>query len=130
MAILALWDNTDKTVIRLEFETEWTWDELHDAIATTDEMIVSVDHTVDIIIDIEGSQIPKDFMTAARSLLSNPVPRQNEGNRIIVGANKFIRSGYAAVKKTFGDRLVDRDLLFAHDLRDARSILRGMRMHD
>lgn len=130
MAIIALWDNAHKTIIRLEFETEWSWEQLYDVIASTDDMITSVEHTVDIIIDIEGSQIPKDFMSAAKSLLANPEPRDNEGHRVIVGASTFIRNGYGALKKTFGDKLVGREVLFAQDLRDARAILRGLRMQD
>jgi len=127
MAIVVMWDNRDHTVVRLEFETEWSFAELEGAIQETDSFIASVEHDVDIIIDIEGSQIPKDFMTLARSLLANPEPRPNEGNRVIIGATSFVRKGYSAIKKTFGEKLTGRELFFAEDLMDARVMLRGLR---
>jgi uncharacterized membrane protein YdfJ with MMPL/SSD domain len=82
---------------------------------------------VDIIIDVEGSEMPKDFMSLAKGLLANPEPRINEGNRIIVGANKTIRTGYQAIKKAFGEKLAGREIFFADDIQDARIKLRGLR---
>jgi len=128
MAILVIWDNRDKTAVRMEFESEWSWAQLEGAVVETDSFIASVSHAVDVIIDMEGTRVPKDFMNAAKNLLANPEPRPNEGNRIVVGANGVIRNGYAAIRKAFGDRLNGREILFASDLDDARAILRSIRM--
>lgn len=127
MGILVLWDDHDKTRLRMEFETSWRFDELERAIYEADQYIISVPQQVDIIIDIEGSEIPKDFMNLAKSLLANPQPRPNEGNRIIVGASKTIRTGYQTIRKAFGDKLAGREVFFADDLQDARIRLRGLR---
>lgn len=128
MAIQVMWDTADKQAIRLEFETQWTFAELEDAITETDRFIGSVPHQVDVIIDVEGSNMPRDFMNMAKSLLANPEPRANEGARVIVGASKVVRTGYAAIKKAFGDRLEGRDIMFADTLGDARVMLRGQRL--
>lgn len=127
MAIVTLWDNRDKTAVRLEFESEWKVADLESAIQTTDELIGSVEHQVDIIIDIEGASLPKDFMSLAKQLLANPQPRPNEGNRVIVGANNIVRSGYSAIQKAFGEKLAGREVLFAANLGEARAMLRNLR---
>jgi len=127
MAILVEWDNKAKSAVLVEFESIWTWDELDEALDQMDQMIAGVTHRVDVIVDLEGSKIPKDFMSAAKRLLENPEQRDNEGARIIIGANKTMQAVYSTVKSAFGERIAGRDLLFAPSLDDARAILRGMR---
>lgn len=128
MAIVTTWDDREKTRIHIEFETSWSWDELKDALRTVDAYLASVVHSVDIIVDFEGSTLPRDFMQAARGLLENPTPRTNEGYRIVVGANNTIRRAYQTLHNAFGDRLVGREVLWAEDLSQARAILHSMRL--
>lgn len=130
MAIHTFWDDTNKSRVLVEFETSWSWDELQNAISNIDQFIASVNHQVDIIIDVEGSSLPNDFMKAAKGLLENSQDdaRDNEGHRIIVGANDTIRKAYEAFAKTFGRRLVGRGVLFADDLSHARAMLHSMRL--
>ena len=127
MAINTKWDDAKQTRVHVEFETNWTWAELDDALAAIDRLILSVNHTVDIIIDLEGSKIPKDFLTAAKNILANPERRDNEGNRVVIGASDFMRSAYQTLKGAFGSKLVGREVLFANDLSHARSMLFSMR---
>lgn len=129
MAILTVWDNRKKTAVRLEFETEWTLTDLEGAIQKADDLIGSVEHTVDIIIDIEGANLPKDFMNMAQNLLASGDPRPNEGRRIVVGANSMVKNGYKTLQKSFTDQLEGREVLFGADLMDARAILRSLRMN-
>jgi len=128
MGIASFWDNKKKTTILIEFETKWSWSELEEAITKVDEMIASVSHQVDVIIDLEGSSIPKDFMNAAKQLLQNPEPRPNEGWRVVVGANKVMKGVYQTIQKTFNSKVDGRELLFAADIDDARARLRSLRM--
>lgn len=132
MAIISKWDNSDKTRVLMEFETSWTWDELDSALETTDSLLAQVTHQVDIIIDLEGSSIPKDFMKAARKLLTNPEMemRPNEGSRVVVGASNWMRNAYQTIQKTFSKRLDGREVLFANDLSHARGMLHSMRLSD
>ncbi|MCU0512815.1 MAG: hypothetical protein MUE40_09620 [Anaerolineae bacterium] len=127
MAIITMWDNREKQAVRMEFETEWTWKDLEAAIDATDKLIASVPHQVDVIIDIEGANLPKDFMSAAKNLLANPQPRSNEGNRVVVGAGSMVKTGYQTIKMTFGEKLVGREVLFAANLPQARAMLRDLR---
>lgn len=129
MAIHTMWDDRAKTRVLIEFESEWSWADLENALYAVDQYISSVSHPVDLIIDVESSTLPKDFMTAAKNFLGNSEnPRSNEGHRIVVGASQIIRSAYQTLQKTFGERLVGREFVFAEDLNQARSMLHSMRL--
>lgn len=126
MAILTRWDNKKKTIVLLEFESEWTWQDLEGAVQRADALIGSVEHYVDLIIDLEGAAIPKDVFTAAKALLDSGEARPNEGARVVVGANGAIRTIYQTIQKTFNSAVQGREVLFAANLSDARAIIRGM----
>ncbi len=126
MAIVTRWDNKKKTIVLLEFETEWSWAELETAVQTADSLIGSVEHVVDLIIDLEGTSIPKDILTAAKTLLDTGEARPNEGARVVVGANGAIKTIYQAFHKTFNNAVEGREILFAPSLSDARAIIRGL----
>jgi hypothetical protein len=127
MAINTKWDDAKQTRVLVEFETSWTWAELDDALAAIDRLILSVSHSVDIIIDLEGSTIPKDFLNAAKNILANPERRDNEGSRVVVGASDWMRTAYQTLKGAFGKQLAGREVLFANDLSHARTMLFSMR---
>ena len=126
MAIVTRWDNKKKTVILLEFESEWNWEELEGAVHTADQLIGSVEQFVDLIIDLEGTTIPRDVLTAAKTLLASGDARPNEGARVVVGANGAIRTIYQTIQKTFNSAVEGREVLFAPNLADARAIVRGL----
>lgn len=130
MAIITKWDDTNKTRVLIEFETSWSWDELDTALEATDNLLAGVPHIVDIIIDLEGSEIPKDYVKAAQKLLTHPNTdmRPNEGNRVVVGANKWMRTAYQTLAKTFSKQLNGREVLFANDLSHARGMIYSMRL--
>jgi len=127
MGIVTRWDDQDKTTILLEFETSWTLDDLKQAVQTADELIGSVDHAVDLLIDIEDSRLPSDFMGMARLLLAEGEARANEGRRVIIGASMLFRQGYNAVKAAFRGKLEGREISFAADRSEGRAILRSLR---
>jgi len=128
MAIITRWDNKKKTVVLLEFESEWSWTELEEAVQKADALIGSVDHFVDLIIDLEGTSIPKDVLNAAKALLSSGEARPNEGARVVVGANGAMRTIYQTIQKTLNTAVEGREILFAPSITDARAIIRGLAM--
>ena len=126
MAVVTRWDNKRKSIILLEFESEWSWQELEAAVQKADTLIGSVEHFVDLIIDLEGASIPKDVFSAAKSLLASGEARPNEGARVVVGANGAIKTIYQTIQKTFNNAVEGREILFAPNLPDARAIIRGL----
>ena len=126
MAIVTRWDNKKKSVILLEFESEWTWDELEAAVQKADGLIGSVEHYVDLIIDLEGTSIPSNVLNAAKTLLASGEARPNEGARVVVGANGALKTIYQTIQKTFNSAVEGREVLFAPNIADARAIVRGL----
>lgn len=125
MAIITRWDNKKKSVVLLEFESEWSWGELEEAVQKADALIGSVENFVDLIIDLEGTSIPKDIVNAAKTLLASGEARPNEGTRVVVGANGAMKTIYQAVQKTVNS-VSQREILFAPSISDARAIIRGL----
>ena len=128
MAIVTRWDDKKKSIVLLEFESEWSWEELETAVLEADGMICSVEHFVDLIIDLEGTTIPKDIFSAAKTLLDSGEARPNEGARVVVGANGALKTIYQTIHKTFNSAMDGREILFAASLADARAIIRGLAM--
>lgn len=128
MAIVTRWDDKKKSIVLLEFESEWSWEELETAVLEADGMICSVQHFVDLIIDLEGTSIPKDIFSAAKTLLDSGEARPNEGVRVVVGANGALKTIYQTIHKTFNSAMDGREILFAASLADARAIIRGLAM--
>ncbi len=126
MAIVTRWDNKKKSVILLEFESEWTWEELEAAVQKADGLIGSVEHYVDLIIDLEGTSIPSNVLNAAKTLLASGEARPNEGARVVVGANGALKTIYQTIQKTFNSAVEGREVLFAPNIADARAIVRGL----
>jgi len=109
----------------MQFENDWTWDNLYEAIQAVDDLLVSAPHRVDLIVDVrEGLRIPGDFKAIARDLLANPAPRPNEGTKVIVGANGFMRLLYNGVRKIYAHRLGERRLLFTDTVEEAQALIR------
>ena len=130
MAINTKWDDSNQTRILMEFETTWSLEDLYKALETTDSFLAGVSHRVDVIIDLEGAEMPKDYLNIAKLLLTNPdmEMRPNEGNRVVVGASKWMRTAYGTVQKTFSKYLEGREVLFANDLSHARGMIYSMRL--
>ena len=126
MAIVTRWIDKKRTIILLEFESEWSWEDLEDAVQQADNLICSVENFVDLIIDLEGTSIPKDIFSAAKTLLASGEARPNEGARVVVGANGALRTIYQTIHKTFNQAMDGREVLFADSLADARAIIRGL----
>ena len=130
MAIHTKWDDSNQTRILMEFETSWSLDDLYKALEATDTFLAGVSHRVDVIIDLEGAEMPKDYLNIAKLLLTNPEMemRPNEGNRVVVGASKWMRTAYSTLQKTFSKHLEGRGVLFANDLTHARGMIYSMRL--
>ena len=126
MAIITRWDNRQKTIVLLEFESEWSWTELEEAVQKADALIGGVDHVVDLLIDLEGTSIPKDILTSVKTLLATGEARPNEGVRVVVGASGAIRTIYEMIQKAHNSAVAGREVLFADNLADARAIIRGL----
>lgn len=131
MSIHTAWDNPDKSVIHILFDGEWGGEDLADAVYRADAMIISVGHRVDLIIDMSSSShIPRDFLSIARDMLDSGQPRPNEGQRVVVGLNGFLRTLYHTAHRALNGRLEGREVLFATSIDEARELLASMELDE
>jgi hypothetical protein len=68
MSVRVEWDNQERTVILWSFVGRWTWGEFDETIKTMTAMAESVDHSVDLIMDVgQMSILPADMVTHVKS---------------------------------------------------------------
>lgn len=126
MTIHVVWANREQTAVHLEFERGWSWDDLYAAIQQADDMLTSVKHQVDLIIDIsKAGGIPRDFMRVAGDVFASGEARSNEGRKIVVGAGWLIKGAYNTFLKVYGHQLKNRPFLFASTMDEANAMLNG-----
>jgi hypothetical protein len=126
MAIQVQWANPEQTAIHLKMERGWTWDDLYGAIQRSDDLLTSVPHRVDLIIDISAAGgIPRDFMRVAGDVFASGEARSNEGKKIVVGAGWLIKGAYNTFLKVYGGQLKNRPFLFAATMDEANAMRNG-----
>jgi hypothetical protein len=126
MAIELFWDDDTQTRLLLEFNGRWTWDELHQTLATIKKITDNVNHEIAALVDVSrGLHIaPTDLFSAeglhnARLLMT--LGREGTGPVVIVGVNPLIKTIYDVVHKLDPDILSS--VRIAKTLDDARLLL-------
>jgi hypothetical protein len=124
MNITVSWDNDDKTIIRYDFQGQWTWDEFHKTSKEAFAMTRSVEHRVDSISNFhKGAALPPNALFQFRQAMTN-APK-NRGMTVIVGGNTFIKTMvrvFSNLNKQLGERLK-----IADTLDEARAMLTARR---
>lgn len=126
MSFALKWDNEERTIIRSEVVSAWTWDDFVAQIMGAYAMMYTVDHTVDVIADGMGGQTlpPGDMMIRLRSVRGERPP--NMGRLVLVDANPFVRAIGGIMSKVYP---YTRGMLrFADTLDEARQLLRMERV--
>src|SRR5688500_15435106 len=120
MNINVNWDNADKTALRYDFQSKWTWDEFRTAANEAFGLTRSVQHRVDSISNFHpGAALPSDALFHfSRAMRDAP---SNRGTTVIVGGTPFINNLVSTFSKIY--RPVGKRLLTAPTLDDARSKL-------
>ncbi len=111
MPITIRWFNAEHTIIQYEFEGRWSWEELHAAIEQVQALMNSVDHRVDIIVDVSGSRgIPAGAITQMRG--GTLKASENWGMGVFVGTGAFIKAllnTFSRVYPQMGERYATAD---------------------
>lgn len=119
MAMTVEWDNEDKTILRAETRGMWTWDDYHEHLSRTFDMVKKLDHTVHLInvrhpdsIQPAGNMIPH----ITRAFRSMP---DNMGITVMVGMSTFTVS----MSKLFRKLFPQTRFVLADSVEDARLII-------
>lgn len=120
MPVKSQWDNADKTIIRNDFEGNWTWEEYFEMIEQRNALMSSVDHRVDVIANMRPANMPTSggALSSAKLSLSNVPP--NHGIFVIV-INTMVGT-MLDIFKLF-DRQTGISLHAAKSLEEAREII-------
>jgi hypothetical protein len=113
MSVNVSWDNDDKTIIRYDFDGQWTWNDFNAATVDAFAMTRSVDHRVDSISYFnKGAALPPNALFQFRRAMAN-APK-NRGKTVIVGGSAFIKTMVAVfshLNRELGERLALADTL-------------------
>lgn len=100
MGIQVVWDDAARTIIRWDFDPEWTWDDFHAAFQREAELSASVGYRVDVIPDTTRSNIANmGMLTEFRRIASKSPP--NTGLIVITGGNRFANTIIQTFKRVY-----------------------------
>jgi hypothetical protein len=103
MIIDTEWDNDQKTVMRVTYHTDWTWDDLVHNLPTEKAFLDSVNHRVDVIADFRNTELPPGAVShLPRIANSPPYTHANAGMVVMVGSPFFMEEVVDIYRKVYG----------------------------
>ena len=93
MSVRVYWEDEGRTIVRYDFDGLWSWDELYTAYYEAIAMETSVEHRVDVILDLRRSgRVPGNALLHVKNFSDRqPV---NIGLSVFVTSNSFLVSLY------------------------------------
>ncbi len=120
MPIQVAWDNDEQTVIRYDFQGSWSWSDYSQAVEEADRMMLSVDHTVDAIANLQHSRgLPTGAIHHVRRTITKAPPQL--GVIVIAHPSLFVQAMTTAFNRVYphlGERI-----LLADTLDEARALI-------
>ncbi len=118
------WFNEEKTVLLCTYpESQWTWDDFHEAFQVQNEMINSVDHPkVHVIVDTTHSHwLPKggSILSGVGKLTKLKHPRQ--GHTVVVGAKGILAAFAKMATKAMGEN--QQEMHLVRTIQEAEKLL-------
>ncbi|MGF1507443.1 MAG: hypothetical protein GYB64_16605 [Chloroflexi bacterium] len=92
MNVLITWDNDEKTIIRVTLKDGVTIDEMINNMSKTLELIDSVNHTVDYLLDFRLKRIPDRWLVRFPEIAGHPaLTHENLGVQVVISNNRFVQ---------------------------------------
>ncbi len=119
------WTDATKTVLRYRVEGQWNWNDLHKHLARAAFQMDSVDHPVDLLLDLRGSsQLPAGAVAHLRSV-GKKQHRNSSERVIIVGLPREVAQRLAGDTREY--RIESRIIRFADTEAEISAILQAWR---
>jgi hypothetical protein len=119
MSIEVGWDNNDKKTLRFIFEGKWDWDDLRSAKLQAEDLMDTVDHPVNVIVQMPTIVLPRGFLRHVKKM--GRYVHRNTGTIVFVSsASIYIELVHIAWKLISRPNLPYR---FAPSLEAARRML-------
>ncbi|MEO8609079.1 MAG: hypothetical protein ABI690_14410 [Chloroflexota bacterium] len=122
MSINVQWDNEEHTLVRWDFIETWDWNDFLAAQKTSNALISSVPHKVDIIGDVSRSAYMPPGSIARFRTYRRDDPA-NAGRVVLVGANTYVKTIVEIFRGMFPN--TGGNFTFANSLEEARSELKS-----
>lgn len=117
------WDNDEQTIVRYTFEQGWDWQDLYAAMDNAGDMIETVPHSVDVLMDLSQSNlIPKNAISQIKRGYDNP-KKPNIGLTVVVTPNSFMNAIVSMAKKIWSGGQDVWELEFVKTVEEAYSTI-------
>jgi len=128
MGIDLFWDNDEQTIFLVEFNGNWTWDDLNAVLKTTTRISKERNQLMGAILDVrKGLNIPggsifnRDAMNQFKELIAMSNSGQENGPVVIVGMSGMIKTIFDTVTKM--DKQATQSVHFASTMTEARAVM-------
>lgn len=123
MKIKIHWGNDQQSLLYYTFEVGWDWKDMYDAFAQARELMETVDHPVNIIMDLSHvSLIPKGALAKIRWAFESP-KQKNVGLTVVVTPSSFIKSMIDLGTKIWGKTAKQWSVAFVTTLEEAHILI-------
>jgi hypothetical protein len=123
MAVTVVWDDVEKTILRMDFAGRWTWEEFQDAFAEFHATLDMVDYKVDTVINLsESIAIPEN----AVSNFVKGVQQQHQndsGLNVIVSKTIVIQVLWNVFNRVYAGFVKGVDIKLVSTLEEARKVI-------
>jgi len=123
MAITVSWDDIFKTIIRCEFDTTWTWDDVFATNRDIIEMLNSVDHPVCVINVMRGQAFPKSGTLIHTKHLFVHIHPNYANHVVFVGRTALIKTFEQIIRKAYAQSMSNIKSAYADSLDEARRLI-------
>lgn len=127
MKVNIAWDNEEQTIVRYTFEPGWDWLDLYTAMDNAGELIQTVSHGVDVLMDLsQANLIPKNAISQIKRGYDNP-KSPNIGLTVVVTPNSFMNAMVSMAKKIWGGGSSEWELEFVKTIDEAYATIEAHR---
>ncbi len=121
MTVSVSWYNDDRTIIRFEQESVWTWPEFDAAVDQAVALMKSVDHPVHVLVDIHAHGSAPDLQAFGHFQRAQHLQPSNFGQIVVIGTDPFMARIGGVFIRVFG--WLGSAPRFARSYREAEAIL-------
>lgn len=123
MPVEVRWYDERQTLIYFRYEGRWTWEDFYAAVDASRAMLDSVDHVVDIIVDMQASAgIPSGDIITHFRYMARRFEDPRVGQTVIIGMRALVRITSDIMRRLYRhDRCGT--LRMAQDMDEALAIL-------
>jgi hypothetical protein len=123
MSITVSWDNESKTIIRCEFDTVWTWNDVFAINREIDGMMTTVKHSVYIIVVMEDQIFPKSGTLIYTKHLFIHKHSNYAKHVVFVGGNILIKTFEQIIRKAYAQSMSGIHSDYVDSLDEARQLI-------